>query len=76
MKRVTKEKAFYFFTSIGCYTGDKAFSLEDFLQKIEMIPGKSLQFHFYRGDFEKWIRDVLGYEELAETLSEMKESEF
>jgi hypothetical protein len=33
-KELSKEKAFYFFTSIGNYTGESATSLGDFLKKL------------------------------------------
>jgi len=69
---VSKEKAFYFFTSIGNYTGEKAQSLEEFLEKVKQIDVKSLEFHLYRGDFERWIREVLGIKELAEKMDEIQ----
>ena len=72
MKKVSKEKAFYFFTSIGNYTGEKAHSLEEFLEKVKEIDIKSLEFHLYRGDFERWIREVLGIKELAEKMDEIQ----
>ena len=72
MRKASKEKAFYFFTSIGNYTGEKARSLEEFLEKIKEIDIKSLEFHLYRGDFERWIREVLGIKELAEKMDEIQ----
>lgn len=71
MKKVPKEKVFYFFTSIGNYTGEDASSLEEFLEKVKEIESKSLEFHLYRGDFEKWIREVWEFDELSEKLSEI-----
>jgi hypothetical protein len=65
IKTVPREKAFYFFTSIGNYTGESASSLEEFMEKINEVNVKSLEFHLYRGDFEKWINEVLQDEELA-----------
>jgi len=62
---VPREKAFYFFTSIGNYTGESATSLKEFVEKIKDVNVKSLQFHLYRGDFEKWTLEVLRDEELA-----------
>ena len=50
-----RENAFYFFTSIGNYTGENAASLEEFVRKIKEVDAKSLEFHLYRGDFEKWV---------------------
>jgi len=60
-----REKAFYFFTSIGNYTGESAASLEEFIEKIKEVSAKSLEFHLYRGDFEKWIAETLQDKELA-----------
>lgn len=65
MKKVPKEKAFYFFASVGNYVGENASSPEEFLEKVKDIDSKSLEFHLYRGDFDKWIGQVWGYEELA-----------
>lgn len=68
VKKVPRDKAFYFFTSIGNYTGKSASSLEEFMDIISEINAKSLEFHFHRGDFEKWFTDVLEDKKLAEEL--------
>jgi len=65
LRTVSREKAFYFFTSIGNYTGESVSSLKEFMGKINDVNLKSLEFHLYRGDFEKWISEVLQDEELA-----------
>ena len=72
-KELSKEKAFYFFTAIGNYTGESATSMEDFLKKIKHINIKSIEFHFYRGDFEKWISEIIGDKELAEQIKKLKD---
>lgn len=59
LRAVPREKAFYFFTSIGNYTGTSASSLKEFMERIKEVNVKSLEFHVYRGDFEKWIAEVL-----------------
>jgi len=33
---------------------------------------KSVEFHLYRGDFEKWISEVLQDEELAEEVRKLQ----
>jgi len=58
LRTLPRDKAFYFFTSIGNYTGKSASSLEEFVKKILDVNIKSLEFHFYRGDFEKWIAET------------------
>ena len=64
-KVVPREKAFYFFTSIGNYTGASASSLKEFMEKLNEVNVKSLEFHMYRGDFERWVSEVLQDGELA-----------
>jgi hypothetical protein len=65
LKVVPREKAFYFFTSIGNYTGASASSLKEFMEKVNEVNVKSLEFHMYRGDFEKWVSEVLQDGELT-----------
>jgi len=65
LRSVLREEAFYFFTSIGNYTGQSASSLDEFLQKIKDVDIKSLEFHLFREDFEKWIAQTLGDDRLA-----------
>ncbi|MGF3572897.1 MAG: DUF5752 family protein [Candidatus Bathyarchaeia archaeon] len=72
LKTVPREKAFYFFTSIGNYTGENASSLKEFMEKINEVNVKSLEFHLYRGDFEKWINEVLEDAQLAEEIRKLK----
>jgi MoaA/NifB/PqqE/SkfB family radical SAM enzyme len=74
LKTVPRDKAFYFFTSIGNYTGKSAASLEEFLQMVRDVNVKSLEFHLYRGDFEKWLNEVFGVQELAEELKKLRTS--
>ena len=71
-KKTSSENAFYFFTSIGNYTGENATSIEDFLKKIECIDIKSIEFHFHRGDFEKWVAEIIGNKELSEQIRKLK----
>lgn len=73
LKTVPREKAFYFFTSIGNYTGESASSLKEFMEKINTINIKSLEFHLYRGDFERWVNEVLEDKELAERICRLRQ---
>lgn len=74
LRPLPREKTFYFFTSIGNYTGESAASLRKFVDKIGEVNLKSLEFHFYRGDFEKWIAEVLEDKELAEQIGTFRNS--
>ena len=76
LRTLPREKAFYFFTSIGNYTGDSAASLKEFMDKINEVNVKSLEFHLYRGDFEKWIADVLEDKDLAIRIGNLREKDY
>lgn len=47
-------------------------SLEDFAAKIREVETSSLEFHLYRGDFEKWADEVLEDSELTKRISAVK----
>lgn len=72
LRNLTREEAFYFFTSIGNYTGQSAASLDEFLLKIKDVNIKSLEFHLYREDFEKWIALTLGDPKLADEIKGLR----
>ena len=75
LRKLSRENAFYFFTSVGNYTGEHAASLEEFVKKIGGANVKSLEFHFYRGDFEKWVDEVLEDRELAKKIRNLRNLE-
>lgn len=72
LRKLSRDKAFYFFTSIGNYAGESAVSLEEFVKKILDISIKSLEFHLYRGDFERWIAETLEDGVLADKIEQLK----
>jgi len=69
---VSYEKAFFFYEDIGKPTGDFAISLSDLCSKINAVDSKSLTFHLKRGDFENWIKEVLGDSELPSRIVKLK----
>jgi mannose-1-phosphate guanylyltransferase len=66
------EKAFYFYTDFGQYTGLLATSIEDFIDALEKAPIESIEFHTKRRDYEKWTRGVLGSNELADAIEDLR----
>jgi hypothetical protein len=72
LRKLPRDKSFYFFTSIGNYTGEWAASLEDFVKKIPNLDVKSLEFHLYRGDFEKWVGETLEDNTLVYKIKQLK----
>jgi hypothetical protein len=65
LRSVPEQEGFHFYLAIGEPTGETAVSLADFVKKLETIDVRSVNFHFSRKDFEKWIRGVIGDAELA-----------
>lgn len=69
---VTFEKAFYFYQGIAKPTGEFAVSLTDFCNKINTVSSECLVFHLKRGDFQKWIEEIIGDPELAKRINKIK----
>ena len=62
---VPAEKGFHFFTDVQKPTGIFATSIFDFLEQLKKVDLKSIEFHFKRNDFSKWLRDVIRDDWLA-----------
>jgi predicted transcriptional regulator len=71
---VEDEKAFNFYVGVDKPLGFNARSLEEFYRLIKKVCSDSLDFHLYRGDFENWIRQVVGDNGLAEEVAILKAS--
>ena len=65
LRSVPEQEGFHFYLAIGEPTGETVFSLADFVEKMEAVDVRSVNFHYPRKDFEKWIREVFGDVELA-----------
>ncbi len=65
LRTVPYEKGFHFYTGLGYFTGKTATTLDAFEKKLQVVAADSVNFHFQRGDFQKWIEDTLGDKELA-----------
>jgi predicted heme/steroid binding protein len=69
LRSVPFDQGFHFAT--GMFTGETAVSLFSFYEELRTIDLQSVQFHFLRGDFQKWMRNILGDEELASRLDKI-----
>jgi hypothetical protein len=65
LRNVHESQGFRFYLAVDEPTGETAVSLADFVDKLETIEVQSVNFHYPRKDFQKWIREVLGDVELA-----------
>jgi len=72
LAKVPYSNGFHFFTSVGQYTGETAVSLETFAREVEVISIESVDFHFKRADFQKWIADAVGDTELATAIGNIE----
>jgi hypothetical protein len=69
------DKAFYCFTDVGQYTGLLATSVEGFIDALEKSPIQSVEFHVKRRDYERWVRDVLALNDLADGFEDLRRKE-
>jgi hypothetical protein len=69
---VTYDRAFYFYEGLAKPTGEFAISLSDFCNKINLVNSECLIFHLKRGDFQKWVSEVIGDVELARRINKVK----
>lgn len=67
------EAAFRFYVDVEKPLGFCARSLEEFYCLVRQVCSDSLGFHLYRGDFERWISEVVKDEALAVEIGRLKE---
>lgn len=68
LSTVKEDEGFHFYTADGVNTKITATSLSDFAEILGSVDASSIQFHYPRGDFQAWIREVLGDNELADRM--------
>jgi len=71
LRVVSVPDAFLFFIDAERYTGEFATSLTDLLRKTDRVPLESVEFHFQRSDYVKWVGRTLGDEGLANRLHQI-----
>jgi len=72
LRVVPHAQGFHFYTAVGDYCGVSACSLEEFANALQYVCSEAIVFHFERGDFQNWIRDVIGDAELAQSIDDIK----
>lgn len=71
LREVPEFNAFYFFKDEGKYTGNYAVSLIIFYNMLSKIDKESLLFHFRRGDYQNWIKTIIGDNYLANEINKI-----
>ncbi|MEM2500637.1 MAG: DUF5752 family protein [Candidatus Bathyarchaeia archaeon] len=74
LRRIPTYKGFKFFYTFASPTGMMANSLEEFYEALKVVSIKSIEFHMRRGDFERWIANVIGDAELAARIASLPRS--
>jgi len=72
LRTVPRHEGFQFFRGLGDSTEKVATSLADFVEKMRAVDIRSVNFHFKRQDFEKWIKDVIDDAELSRRMSRIR----
>ncbi|MGD6806592.1 MAG: DUF5752 family protein [Candidatus Bathyarchaeia archaeon] len=70
--QVPAEKAFNFYVGEDKPLGFSAKSIEEFYRVIRQVTVDSIDFHLYRGDFERWVEEVLQDQVLADKVDELE----
>jgi predicted transcriptional regulator len=72
---VSADLGFNFYVDVDKPLGFSALSLDEFYRTIKQVCSDSLEFHLYRGDFEKWLQEVCKDEDLAKSFGTSKVEE-
>ena len=73
LSKTPQEKAFHFYADIEKPLNAYAHGLPEFSEKLTKIDTASIEFHLYRGDFQKWFSS-LGDIELAKKMALLKKT--
>jgi hypothetical protein len=71
LRTVHNHEGFYFYNVLGVYTGKSAMSLKDFAKLLQIVDVQSVDFHFSRGDFRRWIQFILGDVDLSIRINQI-----
>jgi hypothetical protein len=69
LRTVHGHEGFWFYTAPGEFTGKNAASLNDFAKMLRVVDVKSIDFHFSRGDFRRWIQIIIGDFDLSTRIN-------
>jgi hypothetical protein len=72
LRVVPQAQGFHFYRAIGCCIGVTSCSLEELADAVQKVCSEAVIFHFERGDFQNWIRDIIGDAELAQSIDDIK----
>jgi len=68
LRNLVGHEVFHFYIGIGKPINKTATSLMDFVEKLRTVDVRSVEFHFQRQDFEKWLKDTVGDDLLSRRI--------
>lgn len=68
LRKLPNDDGFHFYKTYDQYTNITATSLIDFQSKLKIVDEQSLLFHYPRGDFKKWIQNIIKDKKLADQI--------
>ncbi len=68
LRRLPADRGFTFFFEFARPTNVTTYDLYEFLNALDNVPIQSLKYHLERGDFGRWLSQVLGDKKLAEKI--------
>jgi len=68
LRDVPVGKGFHFYLDVDRPTGVVAINLETFADRLATVSLASIEFQFLRGDFERWMDEVVGDDVLSDRL--------
>jgi hypothetical protein len=74
LRTVHNHEGFYFYKALGEYTGKNAKSLKDLAKMLQVVEIQSVDFHFGRGDFRRWIQFILGDVDLSSRINRIPQN--
>jgi alpha-amylase len=73
LRRLPAGKGFTFFNDFARPTRLTVHSLSEFCSALDTMDAKAIRFHMERGDFERWLRQVVGDDKLADNIASISE---
>jgi hypothetical protein len=68
LRNLVNHEVFHFYIGIGKPINKTATSLTDFVEKLRTVDVRSVEFHFQRQDFEKWLKDTVSDDLLSRRI--------
>jgi hypothetical protein len=66
-------REFHFYLDVGVPANKSASTLKEFKECLKAVDSRSIAFHLDRGDFEKWVSEMLKDEALASTMKGIRD---